>query len=143
MKYTIVIDPEREEEILIYAKSRSPLVERIEELIRESDVSLVAYCGDEIVTLSASEVECFFMESGKLYAMAKGKKFLLKQRLYAIEEITGSDFLKMNQSCIVNVNAIERFETKLGGALMVKMRCGYVDYVSRRQMKTVKNKIGM
>lgn len=143
MKYNIIIDPEREEEILIYAREKSALVERIEELICAAEVELVGYCGNEIASLSPLEIECFFLEDGKLFAMSGGKKYLLKQRLYQLEDSVGGDFVKINQSCLVSVRAIERFETKLGGALSVRLKCGYTDYVSRRQLKAVKEKFGI
>lgn len=143
MKYSIIIDPDREEEILIYAREKNPLVERLEELLSAAEVELLGYCGNEIATLSPLEVECFFLEDGRLFAMSGGKKYLLKQRLYQLEESVGGDFVKINQSCLVNVRAIDRFETKLGGALAVRLKCGYTDYVSRRQMRAVKEKFGI
>ena len=141
MKYTLIIDPEREEEIIIYAREKNALVEKIEELVDESRASLVGYFQDEIVTLKPFDVECFFVEDGKLYAISGGKKYALRERLYQLEAAVGDDFLKINQSAIVNVRAIEKFQTSVGGALRVRLKCGYTDYVSRRQMRAVKEKI--
>ena len=53
------------------------------------------------------------------------------------------DFLKINQSCIVSIDRIERFDVTPGGALTVIMKNGYKDYVSRRQMKAVKERLGI
>ena len=143
MKYSIFIDPEREEEILIYTREKNALIERIEELISGSNVELVGYRNDEITPLKPLDVECFFLEDGKTYAMCGGKKYNLRARLYQLEATVGDVFLKINQSCIVNVNAIEKFETSIGGALRVRLKCGYTDYVSRRQLRSVKQKMGM
>ena len=82
------------------------------------------------------------VEEGKTYAVTEKGKYLLKLRLYQLEERLGEDFLKINQSCIVNVDMIESFKTSLGGSLMVTLKGGFRDYVSRRQLKTVKEKIG-
>ncbi len=142
MKYSLFIDPEREEEILIYARERNSLVERIERILAEDSLELLGFCGDEIVKLSPTEIECFFVEDGRLFALSGEKKYLIKQRLYQIEETLGADFLKINQSCIVNVSMIERFDTSLGGSLTVRLKSGYKDYVSRRQLKIVKERIG-
>ena len=143
MKYTVVIDPDREEEILIYAREKSPLIEKIEKLLDDRNADLVAYCGEEIVSFKADSAECFFVEKSRLFAIFRGKKYVLKQRLYQVEETVGEDFVKINQSCLVNVKAIEKFEMSVGGSLRVKLKCGYTDYVSRRQLKTVKEKIGI
>ena len=54
-----------------------------------------------------------------------------------------SNFVKINQSCIVNVNKIERFDTSVSGTLKVSLKNGYTDYVSRRQLKPIKERIGI
>lgn len=143
MKYTLFIDPEREEEIIIYAREKNGIVERIEELVNLSHVDLIGYYGSEIVTLNPLDVECFFLQDGKLYAISGGKRYAMRERLYQLEAVAGDDFVKINQSCIVNVRSIEKFETSIGGALRVRLRCGYTDYVSRRQLRVVKEKIGI
>ena len=51
-------------------------------------------------------------------------------------------FLKINQSCLVRVDAIERFSASIGGALSVHLKGGFKDYVSRRQMRSVKERMG-
>ena len=57
--------------------------------------------------------------------------------------LDGSDFVKLNQSCIVNIKKIECFDASLGGALKVTLKNGYRDYVSRRQLKAVKERLGL
>ena len=63
-------------------------------------------------------------------------------RLYQLEELLDASFVKINQSSIVNVKKIERFEASIGGALLVILQNGHRDYVSRRQVKAVKERIG-
>ena len=43
----------------------------------------------------------FAIEDGKVFAVLKDKKARMSQRLYEIEEIFASDFLKINQSCLI------------------------------------------
>ena len=67
-----------------------------------------------------------------------------KKRLYKIEEmLEDDDFIKINQSCIVNIKMIESFDASIGGALMIKLKNGYRDYISRRQIKAVKERLGL
>ena len=142
MKYSIIIDSEREEEVMIYAHSRNATVERLEAILQERACELVGFRDDEIVRISPQNTLCFMIEEGKTYAVTEKGKYLLKLRLYQLEERLGENFLKINQSCIVNVDMIESFKTSLGGSLMVTLKGGFRDYVSRRQLKTVKEKIG-
>ena len=96
-----------------------------------------------MVKLSLQEIYCFTIEGKKLYALTENEKLLIKQRLYQIEELTDNDFLKINQSTIINIRKIKRFDTSLSGSLLVVLKNGYKDYVSRRQLKFVKERIGL
>ena len=64
-------------------------------------------------------------------------------RLYQLEELLPSDFLKINQSCLVNIEKIKRFDSSIGASLRVMLDDGDRDYVSRRQLKTVKERLGL
>jgi len=142
MKYKIYIDREREEEILIYAHEKNHLVERIEELILEQQRDILAFGDGEVVRLCEDEIFCFVVEEGRVFALTERDKLQLKMRLYQLEEQFPDRFVKINQSCLVNVDKIARFDASIGGSLMVTLKNGYKDYISRRQMRTVKDRIG-
>ena len=143
MKFKLIIDESREEECVVYAKKQSHFTEELEAFIKSSSEELLGYSGKDIVKLSPAEVFAFSVEEGKVLAVTAREKLCVQKRLYQIEEALGASFVKINQSCIVNVGRIERFEATLGGSLMVVMQNGYRDYVSRRQMKAVKERLGL
>ncbi len=89
------------------------------------------------------DISCFFVENNKVYAMKKQEKLLIKQRLYQLEEQYSQKFIKINQSCLVNIDAIEKFSSSISGTLSVTLKNGYKDYISRRQLKIVKERIGI
>ena len=68
---------------------------------------------------------------------------MIKMRLYEIEEKLGDDFVKINQSTVVNVKMIEKFSVSFGASLTVHLKTGRRDYVSRRQLKAVKERMGI
>ena len=142
MKCKIIIDQTQEEEVLIIAHARTSLVEEIEELVRDNAAELFGYTETEIVRLRPEEIVCFSVEDGKVFALTDTQKLRIKQRLYVLEELLDERFIKINQSCIANVKKIRKFEASFGGALTVIFKNGHRDYVSRRQMKIVKERIG-
>ncbi|MBR2018893.1 MAG: LytTR family transcriptional regulator [Clostridia bacterium] len=143
MKFTTVIDPSREEEVVIYLQKESDLPARIEALLEENSRELLGYGEQQIVQLDLREVICFTVEGGRVYALAESGKWMIRRRLYELEERLDPDFLKINQSCIANIKKIRRFDTSLGGSLLVIFSNGYRDYVSRRRLKAVKERIGL
>ena len=109
MKCTVIIDENHREEVIIYAHKRNEFIEQIENMIEGKNQSLIGYLRDEIVKLDANNVFCFTVENGKLYAICEKEKYLLKTRLYVLEETLDKNFIKINQSSIVNVNKISKF----------------------------------
>lgn len=143
MKFTVIITNERDEEVVIYAREKTKLIYDIENLIRDNAFELIGYSGYEAVNLRTDEVVCFLVEEGKVYAITDKNRFRLKSRLYQLEETLPENFVKINQSCIANIKKIERFDTSVSGTLLIKFKNGYKDYVSRRQMKAVKERFGL
>lgn len=143
MKLQIVIDSNRDEEIIVYAHNKSPLVIEIEELVNSHSVDLIGYTENETVKLSLNDLYCFFTEDNKVYALTENEKYRLKSRLYQLEENLNNNFVKINQSCIANIKKIDRFKATVGGSLTVIFKNGYVDFVSRRNLKNVKERLGL
>ncbi len=140
MKCTIMIDKSREEEVIVYAHERSRLTEDIEQLV---GTAWIGYADKTAVRLNISDVYCFMVEDNKVYAVTAKERWQMKQRLYQLEEQLPCHFVKINQSCLANIGKIDRFEASYGAALTVIFKNGYRDYVSRRQVKQVKERLGI
>ena len=143
MKLKIFIDKDHEEEVIVYTRKRTELVSAIEKLINQNDISLTGFSKTEAVPLSAEEVFCFISENGKVYAITEKEKLLIRQRLYQLQDNLSDDFLKINQSCLANVKKIARFDTSISGNLTVRFKNGYTDYVSRRNLRNIKERFGI
>ncbi len=143
MKLQIVINKDRDEEILIYAHERTPLICEIEELINNNSFDLTGYTENETVKLNLNDVFCFITEDNRVYALTESNKYRLKSRLYQLEEHLNHNFVKINQSCIANIKKIDKFKATVGGSLTVIFKNGYVDFVSRRNLKNVKERLGL
>ena len=143
MKFTLILDKTREEEVLVYAKEKNEITEKIERLVNGDANTVNGYLDDQIVKLDFCDVYCFSIDGGKLYAVCENEKYLLKARLYSIEQLLGYNFIKINQSSIANIGKIARFDASIGGTLKVIFKNGYTDYVSRRNIKSVKERLGL
>jgi len=143
MKFSLYIDPSREEEVVVYARKKSLLTEKLEQITEEFSNEIIGYTENEITKLNISDVICFIVENNRIYALTNAKKYLIKQRLYNLEENFSKSFVKINQSCLANINKIERFDSSISCTLKVVFKNGYTDYVSRRNVKTIKERLGL
>ena len=143
MKFKLFINNNQEEQVIVYAHKENKLTEAIEKLVTDTQCELSGYKDREVVRLNPSEICCFIVENNKVFALTDKEKFQLKYRLYQLEENYSDTFLKINQSCMVNTKMIARFDASITGALNVKLKNGYSDYVSRRNIKSVKERLGL
>ena len=95
------------------------------------------------IKLEIDEIYCIITENNKVIALTDNGKFLLKHRMYQLEEKLPQNFIKINQSCIANINEIKRFDSSISGTLKVVFKNGFSDYVSRRNIKSVKERLGV
>ena len=144
MKCYTYIEKEHEEEIIIYAHEKNQLVKDIENLVNTSSIEIKGVLDDEIKIINPIDVSCFISESNKVYALIGDKRYQIKYRLYQLEELElNKNFIKINQSCYANIKRIKKFESTMTGALKVIFNNGYIDYISRRELKNVKERMGL
>ncbi len=143
MDYTLIIDNQREESLVLTVHKRTELVDSIEKLINPKTEYLLGSRDFDTFRIPIKKASCFITDNNKVYAYAGREKYLLKQRLYQLEEILGDEFIKINQGCIVNISQVEKFETTLGGSIKVVLKNGFEDYISRRELKKVKRRFGL
>ena len=143
MKFRLIIDKEKAEEVVITAHERSPLIEEIQALVerQSGQERLVAYTDDGIKMLSVSSVECITVLGGKTYAIDQmGQKYRLKERLYELESLLPSSFIRINKSALANESRLDRFAVTYSGAVDAVFCCGYREYVSRRCFAQIKRR---
>ena len=143
MNLKIITDPERDEEIIIYVHKKSPLTDAIEQLVSENGIEIIGHNETQSVKLNPNEICCFSVIGEKVFAQKLSGEYRIKSRLFQLEEKLPENFVKINQSCIANIRMIERFDSSISGSLLVRFKNGTSDYVSRRQMKKVKERFGI
>ena len=66
VKCTVILDSTREEEILIYAHKKTPIINEIERMVKGEASGLIGFFRDEIVRFDVKDVYCFTVDNGKL-----------------------------------------------------------------------------
>lgn len=143
MKFSLVIDKSKEEEVLIVCHEKREIFEKIERLVANESLELTGYENDNIILINLDDVACFISSDNNVYALVNNHKYRIKKRLYQIEEILDLNYIKINQSCIANIKQIKQFKASFNGFLEVIFKNGYKDFVSRRELKNVKERIGL
>ena len=135
MKYKLIIDNEREEEIIAVVHAPSALTEQIENLVRSFSGAdcMMGYRDEEMRKLSFGEIECITVLDRKVIAIdTDGREYRIQGRLRELEDILPSYFIRINKSTLANEHRILRFDVAFSGGVDAVFQCGYREYVSRR-----------
>ncbi len=140
MKFTYIKE-DVEVEVIAKAPFKNYLINQIESLCIQDEYNLVGYQANRFKELNPLDIEYFSSYGDKVYANINSEEYTVKYRLYELKELLQDNFIYINQSVLANINMIDHFEATIGGALMVVFKSGYKDYISRRQVKNVKERI--
>lgn len=142
MKFRLIIDNEKDEEIVATVHERTPLIDELESLISKHTDRIPGYSDDEIKMLSFSDIECVTVLDGRTYAVdSQNCHYRLKLRLYELEQLLPSSFIRINKSTLANETALDRFTVTVAGSVDAVFKCGYKEYVSRRCFAQIKRRL--
>lgn len=143
MKFRLIIDKTKDEEVVATVHECTELTDKIEALVMASDKSdrITAYTEDDFRILKFAEIECITVINGKTCAIdSNGEQYRLKQRLYELEEILPTSFIRINKSSFANENRLKEFTAVFSGGVDAVFKCGYREYVSRRCFAAIKRR---
>lgn len=143
MKFKMIIDKTKDEEIMATVHAPSQLTEAIARLVQEYTGTdrITVWKEDEMRVLPFAEISCITVMEGKTVVIdRKGNQYRQKQRLYELEELLPPGFIRINKSTIANEKQIERFAATFSGAVDAVFRCGWREYVSRRCYAQIKRR---
>lgn len=144
MKLILNINKEnKEEKVEITAKENNNKIDQIVKICNSTDEKILGYTDDSFKVLDENEICYFNIEDRKIYANTKNEKYLVKKRLYEVEELLNNNFIKISQSAIINIKHVLKFELSFNGTITCIFKNNTKEYVSRRFVPLLKKKLGI
>ena len=85
-----------------------------------------------------------FIDNHHVYAATETDEFLLRQRLWELEErLDSHHFIRISNSEIINLRRVIAFDLSLTGTICVSLQGGQISYVSRRYVRTIRQALGL
>ncbi len=130
--------------IILTDKMTEEVNEILRKLSEEKPNILAGFRNDTLTVLEKSEIYRIYSESGKVIAVAGNKEYILRQRLYELEEKLSKDnFVRISNSEIVNLKKVKSFDLSISGTICVSFTDGSTTYVSRRYVSKIKDILGV
>lgn len=94
--------------------------------------------------LDPTKILRIWAEDDDVYARTENETFRLKNRLYEIESrLDPTSFVRISRSEIINLDQAESFDLSLMGTIEIRMKDGHRSYVARRNVKKLKEVLGV
>lgn len=144
MKIEIITDTNEEELLVkIFAKQINDDVQKIISLLNKNQDSIIGFKNDQVFIIEESDIIRVYIEDKKVFIKTVDDIYSSKKRLYEIENSLGNDFIKISQSEIANIKYIKKLDFSYKGTIMLIFKNGDKSFVSRRSLKTFKDKLGI
>lgn len=146
MKIKIEVDEStKEDEIILRCKNFDTRFIEIQKALEDilNKKSKIIFYKDEVEYYFSLENILFFeTEKNIINAHTKDDIYTVKYKLYELEEILPSQFVRISKSTILNINHIYSISRNLTSASLVQFKNTYKQvYVSRHYYKLLKLKL--
>ena len=112
-------------------------------MLENHRISIIAHQDQQTIFLTREEIYMIRMEHSTVVLYTKEKTFTSKKRLYEIEEMLGTSFIRISKSTIVNMQHIHYVEPSFQGMMLLVMKNGCRDYISRKYLANFKAYLGL
>lgn len=128
-------------EVIINAKSNSETLNKIIENIQsisDNIDTIIGSVNNSVSIINVNEVICFYSKGQSNFCRVKDKELKIKKKLYELEEnLDKNSFIRISNSCIVNIKFVESFDLSKIGDIVIKFVDGTKEYVSKRKIANV------
>lgn len=140
MKIKIEIDDKlNEDEITIRCRELNDQIEQLQRAVREIGSSSQKYVfqkGESQYYLSLHEILFFEADDHRIYAHTKNEVYETRYKLYELEKLLPSYFLRVSKSTVLNMREVLSIRKNITSASMVEFRgSDKKTYVSRSYYK--------
>lgn len=130
--------------ILLTAKITDEINEIIKMLSGNQPKMIAGFRDDIVELLEPSDMYRIFSEKGKVFAETNHGDYIIRLRLYEIEQrLEDSFFIRISNSEILNLKKVKSFDLSFVGTICVTLSNGTVTYVSRRYVAKIKQLLGI
>jgi DNA-binding LytR/AlgR family response regulator len=146
LQVEVKIDSAYEEpKVIVLTSSMTEEVNRLVKKLSEDFPKMLAGIrNDRCELLEQTEIIRIYAASGKVYAVTAKGEYVLRRRLYELEEqLAGSSFVRISNSEMINLKKVEHFDLSFTGTIYVKLSNQTSAYVSRRYVSKIKTMLGI
>ena len=145
MKVNIDISAEYKEPFaVIHTDKVTDEIQRVIDVLGTSETPITALQNEEdIVVLQPKDIFMVRVEDGDTIIYGAKKQYRSRKRLYELSEQLGKQFMQISKTTLINLSYVDSIEPGFSGTLLLKLKNGNKDYVSRKYLPEFKKYLGL
>lgn len=145
MKVNVELSSEyREPYATIYTDKLTEEIQAMIELFSAGKAPITALKNeDSILFLQPDEIYMVRIEGGNTMLFCEKQKYRSRKRLYELEQQLGKQFMQISRSTLVNLAYLDSMEAGFNGTMLLKLKNGCKDYVSRAYLPEFRKYLGL
>lgn len=145
MKVSVDISPEYiESYAVIYTDKVTDEIQWMIDVFGTSETPVTALQNEEnIVILRPKEIYMVRVEDGDTIIYGAKQRYRSRKRLYELGQQFGKQFMQISKTTLINLSYMDSIESGFSGTLLLKMKNGCKDYVSRKYLPDFKKYLGL
>ena len=133
-----------EPKVIITDKVNDEINDILNTLSSKTPEVITGFYNDLAEILSPEDIIRIYAAGGKTFASVSKKEYILRQRLYELEEqLTKHSFVRISNSEIINLERVTAVDLSLAGTIRMTLDDKVVSYVSRRHVKKIKEVLNL
>lgn len=144
MKLELNIDEKIKETLVVVSANKiDKEVQNLINYIEYSSEYLIGIVEDKASIIDIDEIIRVYIEDRKTFVVTLKDTYVVKKKLYEVENMVTRNFVKISQSEIANIKFIKNLDFSNTGTIVIKYKNSDISYVSRRMIKEFKLKLGI
>ena len=145
MKVSIDISPEYKEPFaVIHTDKVTDEIQRMIDIFSSSETPVTALMNEEdIIVLQPGDIYMVRVEDGDTIIYGQKLRFRSRKRLYELSGQLGRQFMQISKTTLINLSYMDSIEPGFSGTLLLKLKNGCKDYVSRKYLPDFKKYLGI
>ena len=145
MKVNIDISAEYKEPFaVIHTDKVTNEIQHMIDVFSTSEMPVTALQNEEdIVVLQPKEIYMVRIEDGDTMIYGAKERYRSRKRLYELAEQLGKQFMQISKTTLINLSYMDSIEPGFSGTLLLKLKNGNKDYVSRKYLPEFKKYLGL
>jgi DNA-binding LytR/AlgR family response regulator len=145
MKVSVDISSEYKEPFaVIHTDKMTDEIQRMIDIFGTSETPVTALKNEEdIIVLKANDIYMVRVENGDTMIYGEKERYRSRKRLYELSGQLGKGFMQISKTTLVNLSYMDSIEPGFSGTMLLKLKNGCRDYVSRTYLKDFKKYLGL